>query len=255
MTALRRFAHQNTRFFGLFLLLAVWQLVVTTRIVDPVLLPSPADTFTALWKGVTTGGPLAKDLNKTVIRVVQAIAIAMAIALPLGVALGASEKVYRSIEFIIDFFRSTPTSALFPLFLLLFGVGDRSKVYIAAFAAGLVIIFNTAYGVMNARKTRVLAARVMGARPLDRMVVILLESLPQTFIGLRSGASLALVIMISAEMLIGSTDGLGLRVFEEQQMFNMPGMYAGIFCAGALGYGFNLVLYLLEKHFVHWAGK
>jgi NitT/TauT family transport system permease protein len=95
----------------------------------------------------------------------------------------------------------------------------------------------------------------MGARPIDRMIVILLESLPQTFIGLRSGASLALVIMISAEMLIGSIDGLGLRIFEEQQLFDMPGMYAGIFCAGALGYGFNLVLQLVERRFVHWAGK
>lgn len=255
MKKLNSFLDRYLRFAGLFILAGVWQLVVSAQIVDPVLLPGPVDTFKALWSGMANGEPLARDFQKTVVRVLQAILIAMAIGLPLGVVLGASERVYRSVEFIIDFFRSTPTSALFPLFLLLFGVGDLSKVYISAFAAVLVIVFNTAYGVMNARKTRVLAARIMGARPLDRMIVILLESLPQTFIGLRSGASLALVIMISAEMLIGSTDGLGLRVFEEQQLFDMPGMYAGIFCAGALGYGFNLVLQLIEKRFVHWAGK
>ena len=57
-------------------------------------------------------------------------------------------------EFLIDFFRSTPSSALIPLFLLIFGVSDINKVAIAAFGA-LLIVFNSAYGVINARKQRV----------------------------------------------------------------------------------------------------
>jgi len=119
-----------------------------------------------------------------------------------------------------------------------------------------VILFNVAYGVMNARKTRILAARVMGANRLQVMRdVILLESLPQTFVGLRNGVSLALVIVVVAEMFIGSTDGLGHRVFESQQLFAMPDMYAAIFSAGALGYGLNLFFLLIEKRLVHWTGK
>ena len=77
--------------------------------------------------------------------------------------LGSSVRLYRSLEFVIDFFRSTPASAMFPLFLVLFGVGDETKISVAAFGAILVILFNVAYGVMNARKTRLLAAKVMGA--------------------------------------------------------------------------------------------
>ncbi len=76
--------------------------------------------------------------------------------------------------------------------------------------------------------------------------VMLLELLPQTFVGLRNGVSLALVIVVVAEMFIGSTDGLGQRVFEAQQMFDMPAMYAAIFAAGALGYGLNL-LFLTDR--------
>ena len=53
--------------------------------------------------------------------------------------------------------------------------------------------------------------------------------------------SLALVIIVVAEMFIGSHDGLGHRVFEAQQLFDMPDMYAAIFAAGALGYGLNLL--------------
>jgi ABC-type nitrate/sulfonate/bicarbonate transport system permease component len=236
-------------------LIIVWYIAVYYEVVDKVLLPSPNETFRALWNGMA-GGRLGFDFWRTVERTTAATLIAAAIAIPLGIFLGASEKLYRSVEFVVDFFRSTPASAMFPLFLVLFGVGDKTKISVAAFGAALVILFNVAYGVMNARKTRLLAARVMGASRLRVLTdVMLLESLPQTFVGLRNGVSLALVIVVVAEMFIGSTDGLGHRVFEAQQLFAMSDMYAAIFAAGALGYGLNLLFLLIERRFVHWSGK
>ena len=236
-------------------LLAVWALATSLQWVDPVLLPSPVETGKALWKGMD-GGALGHDFVKTVYRTAASTAIAAVIAIPLGIVLGASEKVYRSLEFVIDFFRSTPASAMFPLFLILFGVGDETKISVAAFGAILVILFNVAYGVMNARKTRLLAAKVMGASRLRVLFdVMLLESLPQTFVGLRNGVSLALVIIVVAEMFIGSQDGLGHSVFEAEQLFDMPRMYAAIFAAGVLGYGLNLLFLVVERRFVHWSGK
>jgi NitT/TauT family transport system permease protein len=233
----------------------IWLVGAYSHIVDPVLLPPPQAAAAALWRGLADGS-LAHDLAKTVLRTAIAIAVASVIAIPLGIALGANERVYRAVEFIIDFFRSTPASALFPLFLVIFGVGDPTKIYVACFGATLVIVFNVAYGVMNARKTRILAAKVMGAsRWRILRDVILMESLPQTFIGLRNGVSLALVIVVVAEMFIGSTDGLGHRVFEAQQYFEMPAMYAAIFAAGALGYALNLMFLLVEKKLIHWSGR
>jgi NitT/TauT family transport system permease protein len=235
-------------------LLAIWSLTTWRQWVDPVLLPSPILTFKAMWAGMH--GALGFDFVKTVYRTAAATVIASVIAIPLGIVLGSSEKLYRSLEFVIDFFRSTPASAMFPLFLVLFGVGDETKISVAAFGAMLVILFNVAYGVMNARKTRLLAAKVMGASRLRVLFdVMLLESLPQTFVGLRNGVSLALVIIVVAEMFIGSQDGLGHSVFEAQQLFEMPRMYAAIFAAGALGYGLNLMFLIIERRFVHWSGK
>ena len=125
-----------------------------------------------------------------------------------------------------------------------------------AFGAALVILFNVAYGVMNARQTRLLAARVMGANKLQTLRdVMFWESLPQTFVGLRNGVSLALVIVIVAEMFIGSTDGLGHRLVEAQMLFRRPEMYAAVFAAGALGYALNWGSLLVEKRIVHWGGK
>jgi len=238
---------------GVAVMLALWYLAVKTRVIDPVLLPLPTDTARAAWKGFN--GKLGTDFLITLQRTALAIALASAIGIPIGLILGASEKLYRSLEFVVDFFRSTPATAIFPLFLLLFGVDDKTKVYVATFAASLAIIFNVAYGVMNARKTRLLAAWLMGARRHQILLVILLESFPQTFIGLRTGVSLALIVVIVAEMFIGSKDGLGNSIFDAQQLFEMPAMYAAIFASGALGYGLNLLFRLIEKRVVHWAGK
>ena len=254
MNGLRQMLGHWTPLVGVIGLLILWQIAVLLEVVDPVLLPTPADTFAAIWHGMT-GGRLAFDFLRTVERTALAIAYAAAIAIPLGILLGSSTRVYRSVEFVIDFFRSTPASAVFPLFLVIFGVGDNTKVLVATFGASLVILFNVAYGVMNARKTRLLAAKVMGASKMRVLTdVMLFESMPQTFIGLRNGVSLALVIVIVAEMFIGSVDGLGYRVLDSQMLFEMPDMYAAIFVAGALGYGFNLLFLVIEKRFVHWSG-
>jgi NitT/TauT family transport system permease protein len=240
---------------GIVGLLVIWSIAVHGGFVDPVLLPPPMKAFESLWKGMSSG-KLGIDFFKTLERTVWSTLIAAVIAIPLGIVLGSAERLYRSLEFVIDFFRSTPASAMFPLFLVLFGVGDKTKISVAAFGALLVILFNVAYGVMNARKTRLLAAKVMGASPMRVLFdVMLLESLPQTFVGLRNGVSLALVIIVVAEMFIGSQDGLGHSVFEAQQLFEMPRMYAAIFAAGALGYGLNLLFLLIERRFVHWSGR
>ena len=102
------------------MLLAIWSLTVWARVVDPVLLPSPIATFSAMWIGMTSG-KLGVDFLKTVERTVYSTAIAAVIAIPLYFLPGF--ELYRSVEFLIDFFRSTPASAMFPLFLVLFGVG------------------------------------------------------------------------------------------------------------------------------------
>jgi len=242
-------------FYGVIGLIVFWYVGIWVEIVDPVLLPSPAQAALAIWNGMVDGGLLA-DFLRTVERTTYSILIASVVSIPLGIFLGSSERLYRSVEFIIDFFRSTPASAVFPLFLVIFGVGDETKILVASFGAALVILFNVSYGVMNARKTRLLAAKVMGASKFRVLIdVMLLESMPQTFIGIRNGVSLALIIVIVAEMFIGSVDGLGHRIIDAQMLFEMPDMYAAIFVAGALGYGFNLLFLIIEKRFVHWSGK
>lgn len=240
---------------GPIVLFILWDLVVRLGFIKPILLPTPADTIAALLTGLA-GGPLLMDFAVTVWRTLQAFLIAAAIGVPLGVLLGSNERAYRSVEFLIDFFRSTPSSALIPLFLLVFGVSDVNKVAIAAFGALLIVVFNSAYGVINARKQRVMAARVMGASRWQIFKDVLVwESLQPSFVGLRSAVSMALVIVIVAEMFIGSDNGLGHRIIDAQQVLNVKSMYAAILAAGALGYALNILFLLAERRIVHWSGR
>ncbi|MEN4890054.1 ABC transporter permease [Erwinia billingiae] len=240
---------------GPLLLFLLWQTAVSAKWLNPVLLPSPGETVSYLFSKLADGS-MNQDIGATLYRTLMAFFVSAVIGVPLGVMLGSSERLYRSVEFLVDFFRSTPSSALIPLFMLIFGITDTNKIAIAAFAAVLVILFNSAYGVMNAKKTRIMAAQVMGVSRWHVFKdIMLMESLPQTFVGLRTGVSMALVIVIVAEMFIGSETGLGHRIIDAQQLFNIKDMYASILITGAFGYLLNLAFLLIQKRCVHWSGK
>jgi len=237
---------------GPILLILVWVAASQLQLVDKFFLPDPFTVIKKLIELIGSGAILG-DLFSTLVRVILSFIIALAIGLPLGLFLGRSEKIYRSVEFIIDFFRSTPATALFPLFLLVFGITDKSKIAVAAFASMLIIIFNTAYGVMHAKKSRVLAAQIMGATKSQIFRWILFwESLPQTFIGLRSAISLSLVVIIVTEMFIGTTSGLGRKIIDSQITYEISTMYAVIVLTGIVGYILNIFFLTLEKRLIHW---
>ena len=240
---------------GPVVLVLLWDLVVRFGLIKAILLPPPADTIVTLITGML-GGPLLFDFWVTLYRTLVAFGIAVILGMPLGIALGSNERAYRSVEFVIDFFRSTPASALIPLFLLIFGTSDINKIAIACFGAWLLVVFNCAYGVINARKQRIAAAKVMGASRWQIFKDVLIwESLQASFVGLRSAVSMALVIVVVAEMFIGSESGLGHKIINAQQVMNTKMMYAAIMSAGILGYALNVAFLAIERKIVHWSGR
>jgi ABC-type nitrate/sulfonate/bicarbonate transport system permease component len=240
---------------GPVVLVLIWDLVVRFGLIKAILLPPPTDTIVTLISGLL-GGPLLFDFWVTLYRTLVAFGIAVVLGMPLGIALGSNERAYRSVEFVIDFFRSTPASALIPLFLLIFGTSDINKIAIACFGAWLLVVFNCAYGVINARKQRIAAAKVMGASRWQIFKDVLIwESLQASFVGLRSAVSMALVIVVVAEMFIGSESGLGHKIINAQQVMNTKMMYAAIMSAGILGYALNVAFLAIERKIVHWSGR
>ncbi len=240
---------------GPVILLLIWLFVTRLNLVDTFFVPDPFKVISILID-LLLNGSLLRDLGSTISRVVISFIIAIGIGLPLGLTLGITEKNYRSVEVLIDFFRSTPSMALFPLFLLIFGISDISKIALSAFSAMLIVLFNTAYGVMHARKSRILAVRIMGASQMQLFTkVVFWESLPQIFIGLRHAISISLVVIVATEMFIGTTVGLGRRIIDSQLIYEVPTMYAVIILTGVLGYILNLIFLSAERKFLHWSGR
>ncbi len=237
------------------LLALVWVTLTSTKFVSPLFLPTLPDVGRAFGVALTDG-TLLVDASVTLGRMVAGFSIAILIGTPVGLLMGTSKKIYEAVEFVVDFFRSIPTTALFPLFLLTFGIGDTAKIAVVAWGTGLIVIVNAMHGVHQAKELRLRAARVMNVKGFDLFRrVVFPEALPQLMTGYRVALSLALVIVVVTEMFIGTVHGLGHRIIDAQLVYRTADMYMAIFVTGWIGFGLNKGLGILERRFVHWQGK
>jgi NitT/TauT family transport system permease protein len=236
-------------------LVLIWSLISFARIVDPLFLPSPWAVAKSLCTGLAHGS-LARDFLATVARSLAGFAAAAVVGVPLGLLIGRMPLLAQATQPTIDFCRSVPSTALFPLFLFFFGLGDTAKIAIVVYACALIILVNTAYGARQVKELRILSARVMGASHRDIFwSIVLPESAPGIFAGLRIALSLSFVLIVVTEMFIGTTVGLGYQIMNSQLVYRIPDMYAGIMLAGLTGYLANVSLVRVEARVLHWVGK
>jgi ABC-type nitrate/sulfonate/bicarbonate transport system permease component len=231
-----------------------WFIITFLGLVSPLILPSPYATFAELLRLFVTG-EIAPDVLMTLWRLFLSMFAAILIGVPTGLVMGYFDRIYYSLEFLVDFARSIPAPALIPLFMLLFGVGDLAKVAIVVFAIAFLIQINTMYGVKNVKKMRIVAAKTMKATKMHLFTKIILpESLPYVFAGLRITISKALTMVIVIEM-IGTGIGLGKRIMDAQLVHNTPQLYAAILISGIIGYLINKMFEKAESKIVYWSGE
>ncbi len=240
--------------WGGIILLALWCLASFTRIVDPLYLPSPIDVVREFWT-LLSSGVLVKHAVTTFYRLAVGFSVGILIGVPVGLLMGYSKRVYNSLEALIEVFRAIPVIALFPFFLILFGLGDRSKFGVTAWSSALIILLNTMYGVQHSSPVRRMVAYSLKASEWQIFrKVILPDALPEILVGLRTGVSIALIVVLMTEMFLGTTVGIGQMIFNAHIMYDTPAMFVGIIVSGALGYTINLLLIVIERRFVNWKG-
>ncbi|MCJ7457953.1 MAG: ABC transporter permease [candidate division Zixibacteria bacterium] len=241
--------------FGLIALIIIWGVIASIKIINPIFLPSPLDVLVQFWS-LSISGEIAQDVYSTIYRLVIGFSLGISVGVPVGLLMGYSNRIYNALEIVIEMFRSIPVVALFPLFLIFFGLGDASKFTIAAWSSSLIILINTMYGVKNSKKTRIMVAQTMKATPGQIFVKIVFpEALPDMFVGFRTGLSIALIVVIMSEMFMGTQTGLGQKIFNAHLLYEIPEMYALIIITGLIGFILNKLFLMAEKHFLHWAGK
>lgn len=236
---------------GPILIIILWFIINKLKIVDYVYLPRVEDTLLSLKIFFEEDGIL--HLILTFSRTLVSFLLASTLGIPLGLIIGYSTNIYKASELVIDFFRSVPSTAFFPLFLLLFGVEDLSKIMLSAFVTFWIILINTIHGVWNSSKIRVQVAKVFKCSNLQIFKdVLFFDSLPQIFVGLRSALSVSLVIVVVAEMFVGTKFGMGRKIYDSYTSYKTANLFSDIILTGLLGYTVNKTFLSLQKRVVHW---
>ncbi|WP_137112017.1 ABC transporter permease [Rhodobacter sp. SY28-1] len=239
--------------YGLLLaFLAFWQIGSTQGWINPTVFPPLDKILAATWEGLV-GGALLDDIAISLQRSGLAFAAAVGLAIPLGLFMGQIRAVEQALDPILQFFRQTSALALYPVFILLLGLGEASKVFVIFWATLFPILLATIGGVKEVdRKLIEMAATFGASRTTIFRRVVLPASVPSIFVGLRLSATTALLLLIAAEM-IGANKGLGFQVMNAQYNFQIPQMFAAILLLAALGLTANALLVTLQRRLCRWA--
>jgi sulfonate transport system permease protein len=246
-------AQNGLRRYGLLAgFLAVWQIGSTQGWINPTVFPPLDAILSALWQGVTSGA-LLDDIAISLQRSGLAFAAAVGLAIPLGLFMGQIRAVEQALDPILQFFRQTSALALYPVFILVLGLGEASKVFVIFWATLFPILLATIGGVKEVdRKLIEMAATFGASRATIFRRVVLPASVPSIFVGLRLSATTALLLLIAAEM-IGANKGLGFQVMNAQYNFQIAQMFAAILLLAALGLTANALLVTLQRRLCRWA--
>ncbi len=239
--------------YGLLLgFLALWQVGAVRGWFNATVFPPLDLIFAALWDGLASGA-LVDDIAISLQRSGLAFGAAVGLGIPLGLFMGQIRAVERALDPILQFFRQTSALALYPVFILLMGLGEASKVFVIFWATLFPILLATIGGVKEVDRKLIEMARTFGAgRRQVFLRVVLPASVPSIFVGLRLSATTALLLLIAAEM-IGANRGLGFQVMNAQYNFQIPLMFAAIFLLAALGLAANATLVALQRRLCRWA--
>ena len=235
------------------LFLLLWEFG-TQYLLEPtrkVFLPPLHVVLGALWELARTG-QLQEHLQASLTRSVVGFGLAVVAGVVLGIAVAWYDGLREVLTPLLELFRNTAALALLPVFTLLLGIGELSKVSIVAFAAFFPVLLNTVAGVRTVDPLLVRAARTLGLSNLQLFVKVVLPSaVPTIFTGIRMAGTASILVLIAAEM-VGAKAGLGYLIVNAQSSFQIPQMYAGILTVSVFGLVVNIALVRLERHFSAW---
>ena len=240
--------------FPFIVVFGLWETVARAGVFPPKLFPSlvtVAETFVNL----TVRGILPHHVFDTVLRLLAGFFLAAIVGVTLGILMGRSRRVEDIALPLVSIGAPIPGLAYAPLFLLWFGLGNKSAVLLVAFVSAFPIIFNTWTGVKAVKEIWVRSAQAMGADDRRLFVkVIVPGALPYILTGLRLGLAQAWRILVGVEMLAAVPWGLGWLIFGAREFLATDVMLAGIVMIAVIGLALEKLVFqrLEELTVVRW---
>lgn len=255
LRAAPRLAKYDKYLYGLLgfaVFVSLWWFANSTGLLNPKFLSPPNTVLATLIAGLLPGGDLWPEIWPSLRRGLGGFAVALVLGIAAGIVVGSFAALEKILAPVLLFFRNLSILALFPVFLLFFGIGEQSKIAIVAWASFWPIFINTTNAVKGVERILINAARTLGAgKTYIFAYVVLPAAFPNIFPGIRLAASYAFTALVAAEYL-GATEGLGIYIRANQERFEISKMYAGIVVLGLIGVIVNLVLTKVEQRVTSW---
>jgi len=232
-------------------LLALWEVAPRIGWADPAFLPPFSEVLNAGFE-LAVNGQLYEHVGASLFRAFGGFVIAVIFIVPLGLAIGWYRRLGDTLNQLIEVLRNTAPLALLPVFILLLGIGEVSKISMVAYSCAWPLLLNTIAAVRQVDPLLIKSARTMGATPLQLFVKVFLPaSLPTIFVGVRLASAAAMLVLVASEM-VGAKAGLGYLIIYGQYSFLIPQMYFGILAITTIGLTANGALEGLERRFTRW---
>ncbi|MEV7084966.1 ABC transporter permease [Streptomyces sp. NPDC093085] len=236
---------------GLAVFLAVWELVPRTGVVSGNYLP-PVGRVAGALSAELADGAFWTALGDTLTGWALGLLIATTAGVATGILLSVVPYLRELTSSTVEFLRPIPSVALIPLAVLLYGTDLRSTLLLVVYAAFWQILVQVLYGVTDVDPVADETARSYGLGAWARIRYVLWPTaLPYVMTGIRLAAAVALVLAITAELVIGSP-GIGSRIAVAQTSQAVPEMYALVVVTGVLGLLINVGARAVERRALAW---
>ena len=213
--------------------------------------PPTSEVLGTVWSLLGTAEPWTA-LGRTLGAWARAIGWAAVVGVPLGLAMGASRPGALLCRFTVEFLRPIPAVALIPVLVLVYGPDASLTVALGAFAAAFPLLLQAMYGVADVDPVATDTSRAYGLGRLDHVRYVVLPSCaPYLATGLRISASVALILVVTGEYVVG-VPGLGQEVLVAQRSGAYDRAYAWALLTGLLGLAVNVAFQALERRYLRW---
>jgi len=221
--------------------LGLWEVLARTGTISRTFFPPPSSIVTVL-ASTLLDGEMVTHARITIVRVLVGFGLGAVPGLVVGLAMGASSRLRAQLDPLVAAAHPIPKIAVLPLILVIFGIGEASKVVLAAVGAFFPMAINTMAGVRQISPIHFEVARSYGAGKLRLFTrVVLPGSLPFAMAGARLSLNVALMLTIAGE-LVAAQRGLGQMLWFAWQRFQIVEVYAGLVVISMIGIGLNVML-------------
>ncbi|TYP50893.1 ABC transporter permease [Thermosediminibacter litoriperuensis] len=250
----RAFLFQILSFLSPLLLLLLWEILARLNAIDVRLFSSPSRIFAALVPLVSSGELLYHTLVSAW-RILLGFIVGAVPGVLLGLSMGLFPPVKALLQPLVAVTFPIPKLAVMPLILIIFGLGESSKVFTIAIGVFYLVLINTMAGVLNIDTIYMDVARSFGASRVQFYTTVALPgALPMIFAGLKLGMGTALLLIVAAE-LSAARAGVGWMIWRAYDMFDIEKMFCALIVLAFLGYIFSYVLDFVEKVVIPWKNR